>query len=283
APGMVGSAAALAANFKGDISVERVSYFSLDAGRIVAFEDTIIQKVNKTSSEGEVYRMSGEKISFEEDMDLYVTTVQPIIAGVVGGAATMGGGVAAGMPGGGVMPPAVPGGTPAMGGAGMARPGLGGPMMPGRPGMMPGGAMMPGGPGMMPGWGMPGAGMPGPGFMGGGGGVGMMQMKPPTKATLEITTEWYVFDTTAGISQYAVVSEEGEVGGAVIKVRPSEAFAHKYALGGAGAASKEGLTFAVDLNAHSFHRVGRYYMVKEHEEIVTTTREYLLSLGYIPE
>ena len=113
--------------------------------------------------------------------------------------------------------------------------------------------------------------------------MGMMQ-QPATKATLEINTEWYVFDTTAGISQFAVVSEAGEeAGGAVIKVRPSEAFAHKYALGGAGAASKEDLTFAVDLNAHSFRRVGRYYMVKEHEEIVTTTREYLLSLGYIPE
>ena len=108
-------------------------------------------------------------------------------------------------------------------------------------------------------------------------------MQPSTKATLEITTEWYVFDTTAGISQYAVVSEEGEVGGAVIKVRPSESFAHKYALGGAGAAGKEGLTFAVNLSADSFRRVGKDYMVKGHEEIVTTTREYLLSLGYIPE
>ena len=112
--------------------------------------------------------------------------------------------------------------------------------------------------------------------------MGMM-MKPPTRATLEITTEWYVYDTTAGISQYAVVSEEGEVGGAVIKIRPSEVFAHKHALGGAGAASKEGLTFAVDLETRSFRSVGSYYLPEEQEEIVTTTREYLLSLGYIPE
>ena len=114
--------------------------------------------------------------------------------------------------------------------------------------------------------------------------MGMMQMKPPTKATLEITTEWYVFDTTAGLAQYAVVSEEGEqVGGAVIKVRPSEAFAHKQALGGAGASSKEGSTFAVDLKTRSFRSVGSYYLPEEHEEIVTTSREYLLSLGYLPE
>ena len=155
------------------------------------------------------------------------------------------------------------------------------------PGMMGPGMM---GPGMM---GMPGAGPPGmmgmPGGMGARGmpgvGAGMgIQMAPPTKATLEITTEWYVFDTTAGISQYAVVSEAGEqVGGAVIKVRPSEAFAHKHALGGAGVASKEGLTFAVDLETRSFRSVGSYYLPEEQEEIVTTTREYLLSLGYIPE
>jgi len=113
--------------------------------------------------------------------------------------------------------------------------------------------------------------------------MGMM-MKPPTKATLEINTEWYVYDTTAGISRYAVVSEEGEQeGGAAIKVRPSEAFAHKHALGGAGAASKEGSTFAVDLETRSFRPVGSHYLPEEHEEIVTTTREYLLSLGYIPE
>ena len=129
---------------------------------------------------------------------------------------------------------------------------------------MPGGPMMPGG-SMMP-----------------GGGMGM-QMKPPTKATLEITTKWYVYDTTAGISQYAVAGEEEQTGGKVIKVRPSEAFAHKYALGGAGASSKEGVTFAVNLNTHSFRQVGRYYVAKEDEEIVSTTREYLLSLGYIPE
>ena len=111
----------------------------------------------------------------------------------------------------------------------------------------------------------------------------MGMMPPPTRATLEITTEWYVFDTTAGISRYAVVSEEDEVGGAVIKVRPSEVFAHKQALGGAGASSKEGSTFAVDLKTRSFRSVGSYYLPEEHEEIVTTSREYLLGLGYLPE
>ncbi len=112
----------------------------------------------------------------------------------------------------------------------------------------------------------------------------MGMMPPPTKATLEITTEWYVYDTTAGTSRYAVVSEEGvQTGGAVTEVKPSEVFAHKQALGGAGAASKEGSTYAVNLNAHSFRPVGRYYMPEEHEEIVTTTRDYLLALGYIPE
>jgi len=326
AGGMAGGAVAAPSKFKGDISVERVSYFSLDAGRIIAFEDTITQEVKKTSSEGEMYRASGEKVSVEQDMDLYVTSVQPIIAAMVGGATTMGGGVGGGMPGAGMMGPGVAGGMPGMGGAGMGVPGVGAggappgfggrPMMPGgtppgmgqgmmMPGgtppgmgqgmMMPGGTppgmgqgmMMPGGtpPGMGQGMMMPGGTPPGmgQGMMGIGGGMGM-QMKPPTKATLEITTEWYVFDTTAGISQYAVASEEGEQsGGKVIKVRPSEAFAHKHALGGAGAASKEGLTFAVDLNAHSFRPVGRYYMAKEHEEIVTTTRDYLLALGYIPE
>ena len=276
-PGGMGSPGGMAggmalSTYKGDVSVERVSYFSLDAGRIVAFEDTITRRVRKTSVKGEVMRVrSGATETFEQDFDLYLTDVQSIIAGVVGGAATTGGGVGGGMPRAGMMGPGVPGGMPGMGGAGMARPG---------PGMMGPGMMGPGGmpPGMMGPGGMP------PGMMGGGAGMGMMQMQPPTKATLEITTEWYVFDTTAGLSQYAVVSEIGEeAGGAVIKVRPSKAFAHKYALGGAGAASKEGSTFAVDLNAHSFRRVGRYYMPKEHEETVTTTREYLLSLGYIPE
>ena len=115
----------------------KVAMASLDAGRIVAFEDTITQKVNKTSSEGEVWRRSGETVSFEEDMDLYLTfgppgmDVQSIIAGVVGGAATTGGGVGGGMPGAGMMGPGVPGGMPGMGGAGMALPGPGGPMMPG--------------------------------------------------------------------------------------------------------------------------------------------------------
>jgi len=121
------------------------------------------------------------------------------------------------------------------------------------------------------------------GGMPGGGGMGM-GMKPPTKGTLEINTEWYVYDTTAGISQYAVLSDEGEqAGGGVINIRPSEAFAHKYALGRADAASKHGLTFAVNLNTHSFRPVSRYHRPEAYEEIVTTSREYLLSLGYVPE
>ncbi len=268
--GMGGGAAVAEYKFKGDISLERVSYFSLDAGRIVAFEDTLVQKVKKTSAKGEVMRVrSGETETFEQDFDLYLTFVPPgmdpdmnvrsIIVTVVGDGAAVGGQTGAGRP----MGPGVPGGMPGMGGSGMARPGPGGP------------DMARAGPGM--GYGAP---MPGGGA---GWGVGM-QMQPPTKATLEINTEWYVFDTTAGISQYAVVSEEGEeVDGVVIKVRPSEAFAHKYALGGAGAASKEGSTFAVDLETRSFRSVGSYYLPEEHEEIVTTTREYLLSLGYIPE
>ncbi len=327
-PGSMGAAGGIAGyKFKGDISIKRISYFSLDAGRIVAFEDTITQKVNKAVGKGEVRRASGKTQSFEQDFDLCVgagasgggmgmagmgaggmgmggamtpevcVPIEPIIGAVVGySGGMMGGGMGGAMAGGGMMGPGMPGGMPAMGGQGMGLPGAGMGYAPPMPG---GGPMVPGGPGMMPG-GYPG--VPGPGGYppvgpggyppvgpGGpmvpGGGVGMgMTMKPPTKATLEITTEWYVYDTTAGISRYAVVSEEGEqAGGAVTEVKPSEAFAHKYALGGVGAASKEGATFAVDLHARSFRPVGRYYVPQEHEEVVTTTRDYLLALGYIPE
>ena len=109
-------------------------------------------------------------------------------------------------------------------------------------------------------------------------------MPPPTKATLEITTEWYVYDKSAGISRYAVVSGEAEeAGGAVVKIRPSETFAHKHALGGMGRTSTDGSTFVVDLTSGLFRPVSSGYAPEEHEEEVTTTREYLLSLGYIPE
>jgi len=208
--------------------------------------------------------------------------IEPIIGAVVGySGGTMGGGMGGGRAGGGMMGAGVRGGMPAMGGQGMAWPSVGGglqsPVRPGDQPMAPGGRpMMPGGGAMMPGAGIPG----GMGGMPGAAGSMGMQMKPPTKATLEITTEWYVYDKTAGISQYAVVTEEGEqVGGAVTEVRSSEAFAHKHALGGAGAASKEGSTFVVDLKASSFRPVGRYYLPKEHEEIVTRpdrSRPYLL-------
>jgi len=307
-PGAMGGAGGMGAakglsdqKFKGDISVKRITYFSLDAGRIVAFEDTITHKVNKMSGKGQVQRLSGETETFELNFDLVVggessggggpeitVPIEPIIGAVVGYSGGAAGGGGGGMGGGGMMGPGVMGGMPGMGGAGMALPGAGmgyGVPMPGGMAPMPGGmAPMPGGMAPMPG-GMPPPPMPGGMQMmpGGGAGMGMMARKPPTKATLEINTEWYVYDTTAGISRYAVVSEEGEVGGAVIEVKPSEAFAHKHALGGAGAASKEGSTFAVDLETRSFRSVGSYYLPEEHEEIVTTTREYLLSLGYIPE
>jgi len=104
APPMGAGGAVTAYKFKGDISVERVTYFSLDAGRVVAFEDTITQIVNKIASKGEVQRFSGEKVEFEQDMDLYLATVQPMIAAVVGGSATMGAGAA-----GGPMGPGAPG------------------------------------------------------------------------------------------------------------------------------------------------------------------------------
>ncbi len=234
--------------YRGNVSIERISYFALEAGRFVAFEDTIDQKINRVvTAKGEVERLSGEKESFEKTDDLYVTQVQPLIAAMVGGGGGMG---TMGMMGEeGMMQPGMPGGMPQMGGYGM---------------------------GMPPGYGYG-------GMMGEEGMMGMTPMKPPTKATLEITTEWFVYEKTAGISKHAVVSDEAETAGATGWTLPAETYAQKRALGGTGAPSEDGTVFVVDLKTRKFRAVSGSYVPEEHEEIVKTTRNYLLGLGYQPQ
>lgn len=111
----------------------------------------------------------------------------------------------------------------------------------------------------------------------------MDMMKPSTKATLEITTEWFVYDKTAGISQYAVVPAEEKGTGGGGWVLPSETYAQEQAFGQATSRTGEGTTFAVDLNSRGFRPVSSSYQPQGHEELVNTTRNYLLSLGYEPQ
>ena len=244
--------------FTGDVSIERVSYFALDVGRFVAFEDIIKQTVNNVRGESEIERLSGKMQTYHKDLGLWVIpppseggggesypVVQPIIGAVVGFSDPMSmyqgaGGSGTGM-GGPMMGMGAAAGPPPMGGRGMA--------MPYDPRAMRGGSM----------------------------GMGGMEMKPPTKATLEITTEWFIYESTAGIS------EEAEAAGGRGPILPSEALAHKRALGGAGAGGTDGSVFAVDLTTRKFRPVSSSYVPEQHEEVVKTTRNYLLGLGYTPQ
>ncbi len=247
----------LVVEYKGDLSIERVSYFALDAGRFVAFEDTIRQEANSrvVTPAREIMLLSGRRESLDETTrDLYVGDVQGEIQRLIGGA---GGGMGAmGMMGEeGMMGLGMPGGMPQIGGYGM---------------------------GMPPDYG-------GYGYGYGGGmdegmmGMGMMQARPPTKATLEITTEWFIYEKTAGISKYAVVTDEGEGAGGGGWVLPGETYAQQNALGGAGGQRQDGTVFVVDLTSRKFRAVISSYIPQEHEEVVRTTRDYLLGLGYRPQ
>ena len=195
------------APLKGDITVNRISYFAIDEGRFVAIEDEVELTIKSTGYDMETQRLSGATETHHMKMDIYDMQAEELIASLIGGSVGMMGMGMGGMGMGGM----------GMGGMGMGGMGIGG--MP--PGMAGGGMGMPpgfggyggamGGPGGVPGMpyggppGMPG--MPGMGGMGGPGGMGMGMMVPPKKATIEITANWRIYEKTAGIHTHAVAWE----------------------------------------------------------------------------
>ncbi len=178
------------APLKGDITVNRISYFAIDEGRFVAIEDEVELTIENIGHDMETQRLSGATETHHVKMDIYDMQAEELIASLTGGAVGMGGMGMGSMGMGGMGMGAMP---PGMAGGGMGMPpgfgGYGGAMGP------PGGAA--GMPGMMPG-------MPG---MGGPGGMMGMGMVMPKKATIEITANWRIYETTAGIHTHAVAWE----------------------------------------------------------------------------
>lgn len=185
---------------KGDVTITRIAYFAIDAGRFVAFEDTVKKRIKKILAPplmmmgmggmgmggmmGGGMGMGGmggmgmmQKLEYR---DLYHVDVEPFLGALVGaaGGGMMGGGMGMGMGGmGGI------GAPPPMGGMGIGAP-------------PPMGGM---GAGAMPWTGGMGAGMGGM-----GGGMGMMQ--PPVKATVNIDTTLKVREVRQ-IAGHAVAQE----------------------------------------------------------------------------